>query len=369
MPLPLSMSEIRKTIRLLQKHGSQKAAAIALNISDTAMQKRIITMRRRGVKLPRNMGKWDGGDGGGLGVAALQAELKRERKARERAEEIAQRARIARATFAVPKPASKRSGKDDRVEVIFPDLHGCHQDAAAVAAFLREVKRIDPDAVYGLGDLVDAEGFLAEHHVIGHAVDMDYSWEQDIAAAGGFLDALAGAAPRAPLELVEGNHENHVERYWVTKALRSKRDALFMLQHNSVPSLLELKKRNIKYWKINEFYDGLPIPGAIRRGKLVITHRPPAGTIEAMALKHGGNVICGHTHHMRTTMLRTVNGGQIGAWQGGCLRTLQPSYASVGDITRWVHGFNVRIVARSGNFLMVPVVIDHGEAIFPNVRL
>jgi len=162
---------------------------------------------------------------------------------------------------------AKPRGADDIIRVIVPDTHGALVDTGALAALLSDVKTLDPHEIILLGDHVDCGGFLAQHHVMGYVADADYTYEEDIAAANAFLDALQKAAPRAKIEYIEGNHERRVETWCVTQTLRNRKDAEGLRNLLSPEFRLSLKERGIAYYRQGNFYDGLPVPGVIKRAQ------------------------------------------------------------------------------------------------------
>ena len=118
----------------------------------------------------------------------------------------------------------KRQGREF-VRVIIPDSHGSAIDRRAAAAFLADLKRLDPAEIVMLGDHVDCGGFLAQHHTLGYVAQTDYSYAEDLEAANNFLDAVQAAAPKAAIHYIEGNHERRIETWAVTQTLRHSKDA------------------------------------------------------------------------------------------------------------------------------------------------
>ena len=133
-------------------------------------------------------------------VAGLKQEL-------DIAKQSLERHRNARKVRAPMVREARKRGAGDVVRVVIPDTHGALVDKGALAALLGDVKALDPHEIILLGDHVDCGGFLAQHHVMGYVAETDYTYEEDIAAANPFLDALQKAAPRAKIEYIEGNHE------------------------------------------------------------------------------------------------------------------------------------------------------------------
>lgn len=250
----------------------------------------------------------------------------------------------------------------DVVRVIVPDTHGAKADAGAVAALLADVKRLDPHEIILLGDHVDCGGFLAQNHVMGYVAETAYSYEQDVEHANAFLDALQAAAPRASIEYLEGNHERRVETWCVTQTLRHSRDAEGLRQLYAPEYRLRLASRGIRYYRQGVFYDGLSVPGVIKRGKVFFFHgiSTSKNAVAATQDRIGGNCVFGHTHRAQSELARRVGTGVVGSWNPGCLCELQPLWQHTAP-TNWTHGYAVQLVAAKGGFLHLNIPILDGN--------
>lgn len=132
------------------------------------------------------------------------------------------------------KPRYRMTG--DRRIMTASDIHGAKMNVRAVAAFLGDVKQIQPDEIYLLGDIIDCGGFLAAHHIWGYVAETTYTYDDDIRAGNQFLDQLRVAAPNARISYVEGNHEcltaDHevlTRRGWIPIANVTKSDEVATL--------------------------------------------------------------------------------------------------------------------------------------------
>lgn len=270
---------------------------------------------------------------------------------------------LAARTVRLPKAAgAKARAPGDVVRVIVPDTHGAKADQAAIAALLSDVKALDPHEIILLGDHVDCGGFLAQHLVMGYVAETVYSYEQDVEHANAFLDALQSAAPRAKIEYIEGNHERRVETWCVTTTLRHSRDSEGLRQLYSPEFRLRLAQRGIPYFRQGEFYDGLAVPGVIKRGKCFFFHgvSTSKNAVAATQDRIGGNCVFGHTHRAQSELTRFVGSGIVGAWNPGCLCELQPLWQHTAP-TNWTHGYAVQLVAPNGDFLHLNIPILDGE--------
>lgn len=290
-------------------------------------------------------------------VAALKLQLDHATAQIERMEK-SRRAKIIAAT-----PHRKRDS-GDVVRVVIPDTHGAKVDRAAVAAMLSDIKALDPQEIILLGDHVDCGGHLAQHHVMGYVAETAYSYEDDIAEANSFLDSLRAAAPHAKIEYMEGNHERRVETWCVTQTLRHKHDAEGLRKLYAPEYRLNLKERGITYYRDSICYDGLSIPGVIKRGKCYFFHgfstskNSTASTVEKIA----GNCVFGHTHRAQSFIVRKANVGVIGAWNPGCLTELQPLWQHTNP-TEWTHGYGIQLV-HGDDFLHLNIPIIEGKSLF-----
>lgn len=260
-------------------------------------------------------------------------------------------------------PGSKGRARGTFIRLCIPDTHGSKIARDSFSRVLRDASSMDVREVVLLGDHADVGGFLAQHHALGYVAECDYSYEQDIAEANGMLDALAKACPKAEIHYLEGNHESRAEKWCVTQALRSGVDANYLLQMISPQRLMHLDKRNIKYYRIGEFHQGLHIRGTIKLGKCYFTHGLTTSKHAAskMVDMFGGNVVFGHIHRAQSHLRRTVHEGVLGAWCPGCLCEIQP-YWRHSELTDWSHGYGLQIVQSSGDFLHVNVPIIDGGA-------
>jgi predicted phosphodiesterase len=294
-------------------------------------------------------------------VGALRNELRLAKLTMERMKE-ARKPRIP-----VIRKAAKRASKDI-IRVVVPDTHGALVNHDALAAMLSDIKTLDPHEIVLLGDHVDCGGFLAQHHVMGYVAETDYTYEEDLAAANAFLDALQKAAPRAKIEYIEGNHERRVETWCVTQTLRNRKDAEGLRLLLSPEFRLYLKDRAITYYRQGEFYDDLPVPGVIKRGKCFFFHGistskgATASTIERIS----ANCVFGHTHRAQSTVVRRVSSGIIGSWNPGCLCSLQPLWQNTNP-TDWSHGYAVQICSPDGRFLHLNIPIIDGTTNFASL--
>lgn len=270
--------------------------------------------------------------------------------------------RLHKAKFVIPKTKQARV-KGSYYRIVIPDTHGSKCEKEAVAACLADAEVLSPREVILIGDHIDCGGFLAQHHVMGYVAETDYTFEEDVAAANGFFDLLQKACPKAEFHYTQGNHEQRIEKYCVTSALRNGADSKFLFDRLAPEVILHLDKRGIKHYRLDQRYDGIPIPGTIKLGNCFFTHGHRAGSNATRDIlsDFAGCVVHGHTHTAAFASRRTVHHGGIGAWCPGCLSHLQPLWRHSSP-TNWSHGYGLQLVRPDGGFLHVNVPIIDGKS-------
>lgn len=253
------------------------------------------------------------------------------------------------------------------VRVIIPDSHGNHIDPDASRAFLKDLKALDPKQIVRLGDHVDCGGTFNTHQR-NYTNEMTESYEDDCSAANDFFDATQAAAPGVEEDdYLEGNHEAHVER-WAARTFQSHKDAEALLEVYGPAKMLDLKRRGIRYYKRSTIYQGLAIPGTIRKGRCFFTHgiSHSKHATYVHLIRFGCNVVHGHTHRRQSAGERTVTSAGFEAWCPGTLAKLQPLYKHT-EPTSWTHGYAVQFVNKSGLFLHINVPIHKGKSLLMDV--
>ena len=135
----------------------------------------------------------------------MKARLRELEADNERLEHALQQARHANAK--IPVQGKLRTSKGAFVRFFVPDTHGCKVDHDALSAMLADLAYLNPREVYLMGDHLDCDGFLAQHHVWGFVAETEYTFEDDVAAANVMLDSVQKICPKAKLTYLSGNHE------------------------------------------------------------------------------------------------------------------------------------------------------------------
>lgn len=263
------------------------------------------------------------------------------------------------------KPKRRVRGPRDRTRLIFGDMHGAQMEPQVIASVVEDARRLQPDEIVLLGDMVNCGGFLAAHHVLGYVPEIGQAcYEEDIAACNDVLDALIEAAPNAEIHFLEGNHDERPEKFCVEITNNHATDAEYLRRMFAPEYLLRLKERGIKYYRRSQFYHGLSVPGIIKLDKCFFWHGTTAARHAASVTvgQVGGNIVFGHVHRMQQDQIRPVATDVISAWCPGCTCKLAPLWQHTRP-SNWTHGEAVQFITASGKFLHLNVPILDGESL------
>lgn len=268
--------------------------------------------------------------------------------------------------YVLPTSQGVHQKRDTWLRIFLCDLHGAYADPEVLPVLFDDLKRLQVAEVILGGDMVDAGGFLAEHHTLGFVAEMDYTYEDDLHATNQFLDTLQSICPNASFTYLQGNHEWRVDRWVVNHCAGKKKDASFLLKQISPTHQLYLEKRGIEFIHALDRHEEMRVGGTIKRGKWCYTHkasgRSGGATAGQKALSYySSNVVFGHTHTPTLASKSTVTESLL-AINPGCLCKLQPVYAHT-DPTSWRHGYLLQVCDRSGDALSIPITIDRGVSL------
>lgn len=267
-----------------------------------------------------------------------------------------------RRTAGVKAPKTKlRKGQKSYVRVLFGDVHGEHLDKPAVAAFLSDLEVLKPTSVVCIGDLLDCGGFLSQHKTLGVVAELDVTYEQDVAAGNMVLDEVQKRAPKASFDLIEGNHENRINRWICDQVLGSARNAEYLRRLVGTSAVLSLDKRGIRYVERHKYYDGLSISGTIKLEPHGVAQHGEAFCGKYAGYRHmerlGESVFFGHSHRLKSVYAEKLD-GPIVAVNTGCLCQRRPLYGLT-KTTDWMHGYVMQVCSSDG-FLAIPIPIIDG---------
>lgn len=225
--------------------------------------------------------------------------------------------------------------KSKRV-LVLPDIHlrpACNgvpsgEDTETLAAVLRYASRYKWDEVIQIGDLLDFD-CISSHNanklklVEGKRIQKDYDH------AARFLDTWQRATPGAQWTILEGNHDERIERYIETNPVLE--GSLEMADR------LRFKDRGIRwvrYWTKGELYS----VGNAHFAHGLYCNKYHA---ERHASDYGVAIFYGHTHDVQE-MPKTLRGSDktIIGQSLGCLCRYNQPYMK-GRPSKWQQAFGV----------------------------
>lgn len=241
---------------------------------------------------------------------------------------------------AVELPPSQAEGFD-RFQLDTPgswlvlgDVHVPHHDRPTLEAAVAEAHRRGVVGVILNGDTLDC------HEISTHDKDPKASrYVDEIATGKQFLAWLRAKLPKARIVYKEGNHEERLTRYILSRA-----PALFGVDGVNLSAMLALADYDIE-WVGDRRVIGL--------GKLSVVHgheyRGGGGVSPArwLYLRARSVAMCGHFHRVSEHQERDIRGRASGAWSVGCACHLSPRYAPLND---WSHGYAIVEVGSDGWF-------------------
>jgi UDP-2,3-diacylglucosamine pyrophosphatase LpxH len=254
------------------------------------------------------------------------------------------------------------------IRLIIPDSHGEHCHWGFANGMILDVEKLAPDIreVVWLGDHLDCGGTFNAHQR-NYTRELTESYRADVHAARRLIQMVRERTPLAAHHYLEGNHEEHVERF-LARNFSSYQDAEYLLDLVGPRSVLRLDELDIRYYRSSEMHMGLAIPGLIKLGKVHFIHGVSvAKAATAVTLDQiGDNVVHGHTHRAQSTIIRTATSQAIGGWCPGTLAKLQPLYQHTRPTT-WTGGYALEFVESSGLFshMQVPLFGNNNSGLRP----
>jgi len=210
------------------------------------------------------------------------------------------------------------------MHVVLSDQHIPFQDPVLedlTIDFLREHK---PTTIHLLGDVLDFYSLSTFDKNPARLTTL----QDELDGSTRYFKRLRNVCPNSRIVYSEGNHENRLRRY-----LWSQARALSHLRTLAFEELLGLRKYDIKWVDSHSPY---------KVGSLLFIHgelvrRASGASAKGHMDKFGCNVIHGHTHRLGAHYHRTYS-DMMGAWENGCLCTLDPEYTVKPD---WQNGWSV----------------------------
>ncbi len=228
------------------------------------------------------------------------------------------------------------------------DVHIPFHDRGAIEAAIGAGRAAAVDTVVLGGDALDFHSVSRSDHD-----GSKLTYHQEIEYARQFLVYLRGRFPKARIVFKEGNHEERLTKYILSRA-----PALFGLENCTLASLVGLA--NIGAELVSE-------QRVMRLGKLRIIHgheygggvNAPVNAARWLLLRAKRAAVMGHLHHTSEQPDTDIDGEVRAAWSVGCLCGLHPKYRRLNS--KWNHGAAIVEVARDGDFNMRNFRIRNGK--------
>lgn len=241
-----------------------------------------------------------------------------------------------------------------RIAVAFGDIHSPYHDRVSVAITLKFCKELKPDLIIIPGDLIDFYTLskFDQDPRDAHTLNSELSFAYNILAE--FRKTCK------EMELIEGNHENRLNRFLLQKAKELVGLTTATGQKNimSVEYLLELEQLGIKF---------IPMVGRDAYKKyndLFIGHynkvsKHSAYTAKSLVEDKGVSILQNHVHRMGYYAKTGIDGKTLVGIENGCLCNLNPRYV---QNPNWQQGFTVIHLEDDGHkFTAEPVHINNHE--------
>lgn len=243
--------------------------------------------------------------------------------------------------------------------LLVPDCHFPEHEPVAQSVVVRAAAMMRPDVIIQLGDILDCAGFTTHPPKTMAEGKFDNYLEHEVKPAKAFLKALSKHTKK--LVLVEGNHENRVERW----AMRDKGGSAVYEMVSPRKLLADCVDKWVPYRDPLSHYE-------ICRG-LWAVHGWSYGkhaTTEHLSRSSNFSIVHGHTHRIQSSTRKDpVSGRLLEAHSFGCLSKLQPLWQGANP-TDWAHGFGVVYVDDTNHSHWIYTVkIENAQAILPNGKL
>lgn len=235
--------------------------------------------------------------------------------------EIMQIARRARPNM----PLKLKMGDKPQVGILLCDTHNPFQDKTVLSLTENFMAELQPDFIIYVGDANDFYQ-ISKFDKNPNRID---KLQEDIDDTRAMFKRHRELAPNAIMKLLDGNHEDRLERYLWTNA--PALSSLRCLEIEELFGLKEFEIERIPYecgLMINDIF-------LVIHGTIASVHS--GYTAKRTFEKHGGNGLCGHCHRGGSYLKRN-RFGTFGWWEGFCLCRLDPDWIMNPD---WHQGFNL----------------------------
>ncbi len=232
--------------------------------------------------------------------------------------------------------------------VVMNDIQLPFEDRRVLNLVLHFVEDLKPTGVVLNGDITDC--YSISSFVKNPMEIKDIQVEIDL--SGQLMNRLAKVTTER--WWVGGNHENRLKRYIWENADKFKRLGASFMATTTFSSLFHIADYGFGWLEYGE---------AVMLGKLMVTHGHFVSKHSAWSGKltldhYGTSVMVGHSHRLGVHYKRDVRGVH-GAWENGCLCSLNPEYVRNPN---WQQGFSVVHVESNGFYSVQQIPILPGPS-------
>lgn len=206
--------------------------------------------------------------------------------------------------------------------LIISDLHFPFHDKRAVEIAVNYQKKNDTIVI--LGDMLDFYGLSR----FIKRPDMP-TIREELNLGISFFIYLREKHPKARIIFYEGNHEQRLDNYIMSKA-----PALFGIEHTTLEIFLKLKENGIEFVRNGHI---------MQLGELYLIHGNETGirgginVSRTMMLRTFDNTLFGNFHKTQISSAKSVSGREFATFSIGCLCGLKPQYMPINE---WNLGFS-----------------------------
>lgn len=214
--------------------------------------------------------------------------------------------------------------------LVLPDIHVPYHTRSAIEIAIAEGRRRNIDGILLSGDQVD---FHSLSRFERDPEARDFAGERAIMVQ--LLGYLRQEFPKARIIYKEGNHDERLRSYIVTKA-----PELYGIAELRLEKLFDFERLGIEH---------VGDKRAVMLGGLSTLHghelhkgfAPPVNPARGAYLKAKVSILIGHHHKTSEHTETALDGSIVTTWSTGCLSDLHPAYA---PFNSYNHGFaNVEI--------------------------
>ncbi len=246
--------------------------------------------------------------------------------------------------------------------LVIPDSHGSYINRKAAKAAIEICKKVKPDEIVFLGDQLDASGLFSAYK--RSYISDKYSFKEDVRLGREFIADIYNASNHATVYALEGNHEQHIER-WVAGTATSD-TADFLGDKLDPRKILGFDEIGATYVKRSDLRPGLSVRGVLPLLGCAFTH----GAYQSIHATHrhaqvfGANICHGHTHRSASVLLRRPTGEVYGGYCPGTLAEFAPLYQQTTP-EMWTHGVGLQFVDSRKQLTHFNVPIHEGRWLLP----